>query len=57
MLALDWANSELSPSADTLCQFDFVFFIELRYANDNSSIENIIIKQHGLTDKNNDGRN
>ena len=54
MLASDWANLEAEKEATesgSLNQFDFVFFIELRYVDDNSSLENIIIKQHGFSEK------
>ena len=51
MLASDWCESgaqEVSHGSQQLDQFDYLFFIELRYVNDNSSLERIIIKQHGL---------
>ena len=51
MLASDWNGPGIpgtSANGNQLNQFDFVFFIELRYVNDNSSLERIIIKQHGL---------
>ena len=52
MLALDWVNENDEISIKTkLSQFDLVFLIELRYVNDNSSLEQIIIKQHGLKGK------
>ena len=51
MLALDWVN-ENDEIETNLSQFDLVFLIELRYVNDNSSLEQIIIKQHGLKGKN-----
>ena len=47
MLALDWIDKD-EGSASKLSQFDLVFLVELRYVNDNSSLEKIIIKQHGL---------
>ena len=51
VLASDWSESpvgETSLSGNQLDQFEYVFFIELRYVDDNSSLERIIIKQHGL---------
>ena len=50
MLALDWVNeNEDSGNMKTkLSQFDLVFLIELRNVNDNLSLEQNIIKQHGL---------
>ena len=52
MLALDWVNENEEISIKTkLSRFDMVFLIELRYVNDNSSLEKIIIKQHGLKGK------
>ena len=57
MLASDWANledAEEAKESSCLNQFDFVFLIELRYVNDNSSLENVIIKQHGLSEKTTD---
>ena len=58
MLASDWVESkapntqQLSWDKRLLSHFDFVFFIELRYVNDSSTLEQLIIKQHGLTGKN-----
>ena len=53
MLAEDWVNgNEGSTMKTKLSQFDLVFLLELRYVNDNSSLEQIIMKQHGLTGKN-----
>ena len=52
MLALDWVNENEDTSTKTkLSRFDLVFLVELRYVNDNSSLEQIIIKQHGLKGK------
>ena len=52
MLALDWVSENEGNSMQTkLSQFDLVFLIELRYVNNNSSLEQIIMKQHGLTGK------
>ena len=53
MLASDWIDKcEGSGKTETkLSQFDLVFLVELRYVNDNSSLEQIIIKQHGLKGK------
>ena len=49
ILASDWASSPNQLSTNhKLNQFDFLFLIELGYVNDNSSLEKIIIKQHGL---------
>ena len=48
MLALDWVNENEISSKTKLSRFDMVFLVELRYVNDNSSLEQIIIKQHGL---------
>ena len=49
ILASDWASSEnQSNRCHRLDQFNFIFLIELGYVNDNSSLEKIIIKQHGL---------
>ena len=42
---------EEADDTDELTQFSFVFFIELRRVNDNSSLEQIILKQHGLKRK------
>ena len=52
MLALDWVGENEGNSMKTkLSQFDLVFLIELRNVNNNSSLEQIIMKQHGLTGK------
>ena len=53
MLALDWVNEndDSDSTENKLHQFDLVFLVELRYVNDNSSLEQIIIKQHGLKGK------
>ena len=53
MLAVDWVDKdESSGSTKTkLSEFDLVFLIELRYVNNNCSLEQIIIKQHGLKGK------
>ena len=52
MLAQDWVNENEGSSMKTkLSQFDMVFLIELRYVNNNCSLEQIIMKQHGLTGK------
>ena len=52
MLALDWVSENEGNSMKTkLSQFDLVFLIKLRYVNNNSSLEQIIMKQHGLTGK------
>ena len=49
MVAQDWVNENEGRSMKTkLSQFDLVFLIELRYVNDNSSLEQIIMKQHHL---------
>ena len=50
MLALDWIseNEDSSHIKTRLSQFSLVFLVELRYVNDNSSLEQIVIKQHGL---------
>ena len=49
MVAQDWVNENEGRSMKTkLSQFDLVFLIELRYVNDNSSLEQIIMKQHDL---------
>ena len=42
---------EEADGTDELSQFDFVFFILLRHVSDNSSLEQIISKQHGLKRK------
>ena len=52
MLAQDWVSEDEGRSMKTkLSQFDLVFFIELRYVNNNSSLEQMIMKQHGLVGK------
>ena len=53
MPALDWVdeNDDSDSTENKLHQFDLVFLVELRYVNDNSSLEQIIIKQHGLKGK------
>ena len=54
MLASDWAQpeqTELSGDITRLKSFDFVFLIQLCHVNDNSSLEKIILKQHGLMNK------
>ncbi len=38
-------------AAQTLQSFDLAFLVELRNVNDNSSLEKILIKQHGLTNR------
>ena len=54
MLALDWVDerNETDQCKHSIGQFDFCFLIELRYVNDNSSLAQIIIKQHGMKNKN-----
>ena len=57
MLASDWANlphekGVESTNENPIGKFDFVFLIELGHVKDNSSLEKIIIQQHGLTNKN-----
>ena len=47
ILASDWVEGT-SPQLE---QFDYVFFVALRSVDDNSSLEKIIIKQHGLGGK------
>ena len=42
-LAVSWSDG----SMDELSEFQFVFHIALKHVEDNSSIENIIISQHG----------
>ena len=52
MLTQDWVSEDESNSMKTkLSQFDLVFLIELRYVNNNFSLEQIIMKQHGLVGK------
>ena len=52
MLAQDWVSENEGCSTKTkLSQFDLVFLIELRYVNNNFSLEQTIMKQHGLTGK------
>ena len=53
ILASDWVEGDNQDARENsmLDQFDFVFLIELRYVNNNSSLEQIIIKQHGLKGK------
>ena len=54
IVASDWVEGDQS-NGDTnnkLSQFDFVFLIELCYVNDNSSLATVIIKQHGMKNKN-----
>ena len=49
MLAQDWVDEKEGSSMKTkLSQFDLVFLVKLCYVNDNSSLEQIIIKQHDL---------
>ena len=47
ILASDWVEGT-SPQLE---QFEFVFLVALRSVDDNSSLEKIIIKQHGLGGK------
>ena len=49
--AMSQEVGEEADDTDELSQFGFVFFIELRRVNDNSSLEQIILKQHGLKRK------
>ena len=53
ILASDWVEGDQNngSTSSKLSQFDFVFLVELRYVNDNSSLAQIIIKQHGLKGK------
>ena len=53
ILASDWAEGDQSndDTSNKLSQFNFVFLVELRYVNDNSSLAQVIIKQHGLKGK------
>ena len=55
MLASDWAQPEQTEISGhditRLKSFDFVFLIQLCHVNDNSSLEKIILKQHGLMNK------
>ena len=48
ILASDWVEGS---SESKLNQFVFTFLIQLHHVNDNSTLEQIIIKQHGLTGK------
>ena len=49
ILASDWAEGSTESN---LSQFHFIFLILLRHVNDNSTLEQIVIKQHGLRAKN-----
>ena len=53
MLASNWVDEhkETNQCKNGIGQLDFVFFIELRYVNDNSPLAQIIIKQHGMKSK------
>ena len=53
ILASDWVEGDQNngDAHNKLSQFNFVFLVELRYVNDASSLEQIIIKQHGLKGK------
>ena len=53
ILASDCSGDQNNGDTNNkLRQFSFVFLIELRYVNDNCSLANIIIKQHGMKSKN-----
>ena len=50
ILASDWVEGDQNngDAHNKLSEFNFVVLVELRYVNDTSSLEQIIIKQHGL---------
>ena len=50
MLASDWEEGT-TDAESKLSQFAFTLLIELRKVNDNSTLEKIILKQHGLMAK------
>ena len=52
ILASDWLEGRTEGNNSKLSDFAFVFLIELRNVNNNSTLEQIIIKQHGLKSKN-----